>query len=304
VSTLLLKGRRPGNLRRQRWVPATFVLPGVGYLLIFALYPLHQLVLMSLSDVSSANVLGRWPAVGLANFRAEVGAPEFAGALAATTVLVVVVLVVNIAGGTLAALSMRRDSWAVRVALGLMVFVWALPAVVVGNLWRFLLTRDGPVNAVLTGLHLVPAPVPWLVHGHLALVVLSMVSAWTILPFSTLVLRAALVDVPRDQMEAAALDGAGAVGRFWYVILPQLRPTLFLLAILIVVNGFRTFDLVYVMTGGGPGTATSTLPFLAYRQAFQAFQFDVGAATAVVSLGIVAVLAVVYAVASRERASL
>ena len=74
-----------------------------------------------------------------------------------------------------------------------------------------------------------------------------------------------------------------------------------LLAILIVVNGFRTFDLIYVMTGGGPGTATSTLPFLAYRQAFQAFQFDIGAATAVLSLGVVGVLAVGYAVVSRGR---
>jgi multiple sugar transport system permease protein len=301
VSTVPLS---PGRALRRRWIPAIFALPGVGYLVIFALYPLHQLVLMSVSDVSSANLLGAWPAAGLENFRTGIEAPEFAGALAETLVLVVVILVVNITGGTLAALSMRRDSWAVRVALGLMVFVWALPAVVVGNLWRFLLTRDGPVNAVLTALHVVPEPIPWLVQGHLALVVLSMVSAWTVLPFSTLVLRAALVDVPPDQVEAAALDGAGVVGRFWYVVLPQLRPTLFLLAILIVVNGFRTFDLIYVMTGGGPGTATSTLPFLAYRQAFQAFQFDVGAATAVFSLGSVAVLAVMYAVASRGRAPL
>src|SRR2546421_190140 len=110
----------------------------------------------------AVRVRERWPAAGLDNFRADAEGPDLAGSFAHTFVLVAVILVVNIAGGTLAALSMRRDSWAVRATLGLMVFVWALPAVVVGNLWRFLLTRDGPVNAVLTRLHVGAQPGPWL----------------------------------------------------------------------------------------------------------------------------------------------
>jgi multiple sugar transport system permease protein len=276
---------------RQRWLPGVFVLPGAGYLLVFGLYPLYQLVVMSLSDVSSANVLSTWPAAGLGNFRAAVGIPQFGESLVHTLVLVAVILVVGLAGGTVAALSMERDSWAAKVALGFMVFVWAL------------LTRDGPVNAVLIELHIVAEPVPWLVRDELALLSLALVTAWTILPFSTLVLRAALLDVPRDQLEAAALDGAGPFGRFRNVVLPHLRPTVYTLAILIVVNGFRSFDLIYVMTGGGPGTATSTLPFLTYRQAFQVFQFGLGSATAVFSIAIVLVFAVVYGVTSRERAT-
>jgi len=183
-----------------------------------------------------------------------------------------------------------------------MVFVWALPGVVVGNLWRFLLAGDGPVDALLLRLHLVAVPVPWLVDGWLALVSLSLVNAWMVLPFSTLVMRAAVQDVPRDQLEAAALDGAGALRQFRTVTLPYLRPTLAVLAILLVVNGFRSFDLIYVMTSGGPGTATSTLPFLAYRQAVQGFQFSLGAATAVLSLALVLVFALGYSVSSRQRA--
>jgi multiple sugar transport system permease protein len=185
-----------------------------------------------------------------------------------------------------------------------MVLVWALPGVVVGNLWRLLLAHDGPVNAVLEELHVVPGPVPWLVNGDLALVTLSLVSAWMVLPFSTLVLRAAMRDVPRDQLEAAALDGAGAASRFRNVVLPHIRPTVSVLAVLLMVNGFRTFDLTYVMTSGGPGTATATLPFLAYRQAFEGFQYGLGAATAVLSLGIVVVLAVLSRVAAGEEVAM
>jgi multiple sugar transport system permease protein len=290
--------------RRQQRVHDTFVLPGVGYLLVFALYPLYQLIVMSVSDVSSANILTTWPGVGLGNFRATTGVPDFSEALAHTVVLVVIALVVNLVGGTVAALSMRADGWATKVVLSLMVFVWALPGVVVGNLWRFLLTPDGPVNALLVTLHIVAAPIPWLVNGQLALLSLSLVNAWMVLPFSTLVMRAAVLDVPRDQLEAAALDGAGAVGQFRNVIMPHIRPTLSALAILLVVNGFRSFDLIYVMTSGGPGTATSTLPFLAYRQAVQEFQFGLGAATAVFSLALVFVFAVIYGIASRQRAEL
>jgi multiple sugar transport system permease protein len=279
-----------------------FALPGTAYLLIFALYPLYQLIVMSFSEVSSADVLADWPAAGWGNFRATLGTPEFTEALGHTVVLVAVALVVNLAVGTVAALAMRADTWSTRVVLGLMVFVWALPGVVVGNLWRFLLTADGPVDALLLRLHLVGAPVPWLVDGPLALLSLSLVNAWMVLPFSTLVMRAAVQDVPQDQLEAAALDGAGALRQFRTVTLPYLRPTLAVLAILLVVNGFRSFDLIYVMTSGGPGTATSTLPFLAYRQAVQGFQFSLGAATAVLSLALVLVFALVYSVSSRQRA--
>jgi multiple sugar transport system permease protein len=300
-------GPTPPQRRVRRLLPYgvhdSFALPGLGYLLVFAFYPLYQLIVMSFSDVSSANILSGWPAVGLGNYRATLTEPDFSDALTHTVVLVAVALVVDLVGGTVAALSMRADNWATRVTLSLMVFVWALPGVVVGNLWRFLLARGGPVNALLVNLHIAATPVPWLVDGRLALLSLSLVNAWMVLPFSTLVMRAAVLDVPRDQSEAAALDGAGAVGQFWYVTIPHIRPTLSVLAILLVVNGFRSFDLIYVMTSGGPGTATSTLPFLAYRQAVQEFQFGLGAATAVFSLALVLVFAVGYAVTSRQRAT-
>jgi multiple sugar transport system permease protein len=270
-------------------------------LIFFAGYPLYQLVLMSVSRVTSADILSAWPPAGGQNYRSTFGASEFGDALTNTFFIVLILLIVGLVGGTLASLSMRTTTFPVRATLAVMVLVWTLPGVVVGTLWKFLLARDGAINNLLRAVHVISTPVPWLVHGRLALWSIALVSSWFVLPFSTLVLRAALLDVPQDQLEAAAIDGAGPINRFATVILPHIRPTLYVMGALMVVNGFRTFDLIYVMTTGGPGTATVTLPFLAYRQAFQQFQFGLGAATAVFSIGLVMVVAAIYGFGNRQR---
>ncbi len=289
------RGHGSGRASGRGW----FALPGAGYLLLFALYPLYQLVVMSFSDVTSANILGGWTWHGLGNFVATSQDPGFGVAVANTCLLVVSLLVIGLGGGLGAALALQRSSLLTSVTLGFMIFVWALPPVVSGNLWKFLLSADGVVNATLTGLGVVRAPVLWLVDVRLAMASVVLISGWTILPFATLVIRAALLDVSTDQLEAAALDGAGAVRRFWHVVLPHIAPTVWVLAVLLVVSAFRSFDLIYVTTSGGPGTATHTLPFLAYRQAFQTFQFGVGAGTSVLALAIVLGLALLYGWAQR-----
>jgi multiple sugar transport system permease protein len=122
-------------------------------------------------------------------------------------------------------------------------------------------------------------------------------------PFATIVYRAALLDIPQEVLEAAAVDGAVPRQIVQYVVVPMLRPVMIVLGVLTVVYAFRSFDFIYIMTSGGPGTVSTTLPFLAYRLAFQSYQYSLGAATAVVSVVIVLVLAGVYVrqVRSEER---
>jgi multiple sugar transport system permease protein len=290
---------RPRAIRVHNGRPGIFALPGLGYLIFFAAYPLYQLIVMSFSAVDSADVLTKWPGTGLTNYRSTLDDSGFREAAEHTLFVVAVILAVGVLGGTAAAVAMTRDTWGIRATLAVMVFVWALPGVVVGNLWKFLLAQDGALNKLLQDLHLVSAPVPWLVDRHLALFSLALVSGWTVLPFSVIILRRALTEVPADQLEAASLDGAGPLIRFRAITLHYLRPTLWVLAILLVVNGFRTFDVIYVMTSGGPGTSTVTLPFLAYRQAFQGFDYGLGSATAVFSLILVLLLAAAYGIRNR-----
>ncbi|QDZ16097.1 carbohydrate ABC transporter permease [Humibacter ginsenosidimutans] len=294
-------GRQRRASRRTGWRGA-FALPGFVYLLIFALYPMYQLVVMSLSDVTSANILGAWSFNGFSNFASTTSSAAFGVSVANTLILVASLLLIGLIGGTIAALALQRSGWLTNLTLGLMIFVWALPPVVAGNLWKFLLSDTGVVNSALMSTGAIHKPILWLVDSHLALLSIVLISGWLVLPFGALVVRSALLDVPQDLLEAASLDGAGGLSRFWYVTLPHLRPTLWVLAVLLVVNAFRSFDLIYVLTGGGPGNATYTLPFLAYQQAFQTFQYGIGSATSILSLLIVLALALAYGWVQRKDA--
>jgi multiple sugar transport system permease protein len=129
------------------------------------------------------------------------------------------------------------------------------------------------------------------------------VNSWAVIPFNALVFRAALLGVPADVLEAAKIDGARPFHEIWYVLVPSTRPTAIVLLVLTVVYAFRSFDFIYVMTFGGPGTATVTLPFLGYLQAFVRNDYGLGAATSVIAAAVVVALAVLYARSVRREES-
>lgn len=285
-------GRRGQSLFGRRSL--IFLIPGAIYLGVLSIYPLIDLVRMAFSDVTAANILGDRPFSGLENAQTVMADPAFGQVVVQTLVLVAIVLVVGLVGGFASAMALRKRSVLSAVTLGFMVFVWTLPSVVVGNLWKFLLESNGPINTVLLGLSVVDKPVPWLSQNGLALVVLALVNAWMVVPFCALVLRAALLDVPEELLEAAALDGAAGWKATRFIVLPMLRPVITILGVLVTINAFRSFDLIFVMTSGGPGKATTTLPFLGYQQAFTFFQFGQGAFTATLALVIVLFLGAIY----------
>lgn len=294
--------RREG--RSTRWqalaaAPAPYLLPAVAFAAVLSVYPLVQLARMAVSDVGPANLIGDWELVGAANFREVLADPGFWEAARATGVFTIVVLVANLTLGYLAATVLARQSRLGTWVLSLMVFVWALPPLVSGSVWKFILAGDGAVNSLLAMAGL--PTVDWLSSPDVALMSVSFVAAWASVPFAALVIRGGLLGIPREVMEAAALDGAGTVRTAASVILPLLRPTLTVLVILTVLYSFRSFDFVYVMTSGGPGTTTTTLPYLAYQTAFRTYAFGIGSAVAVLSMLVVAVIAVPYVLGVRRE---
>jgi multiple sugar transport system permease protein len=176
--------------------------------------------------------------------------------------------------------------------LALMVFGWALPGLINGTAWRFLLDKRGMVDSLLGLVHI--PPVYWLVDGRLPLISVALVNAWVAVPFATLVYRAALLDVPTDILASADVDGARPWQALRHIVLPLLRPCTLVLAVVSLVYAFKSFDFIYIMTFGGPGTASTTLPFLSYRLAFEIYRYSQGASVALVTLLIVLLLAVVY----------
>lgn len=272
-----------------------YLVPALIYLGLLGVYPLVNLLLMSVSKVDAGNIVqGSWPLVGLGNIAQLIHQSDFQQSLPVTVVYVLVVVGVGMLGGLAAAVVLEQPSYLAGAVLALMVFTWAMPPVVLGSLWKFLLLPHGLVNSVLRGVGIDAQPIYWLVRRVLALLSVALVNSWAVVPFTALVYRAALLDVPPDIIDAARVDGASAWQQFLFIKLPLLLPVTLILAILTVVYGFRSFDFIYVMTYGGPGTATTTLPFLSYRLSFINYNFGLGSAVAILTILVVAGLAYAY----------
>ena len=292
---------RPRGQRRSRSrVSILFLVPALALLGGFALWPLVVLVQMAFSDVGPANIVGQWDWVGGSNFAGVLTDPETWRALGRTVLLCSVLLVSNLVLGFLVASILSATSRVTNLVLSLMVFVWALPPLVSGSVWKFILNDSGAVNAVLQAVGL--PLVNWLSDPDLAMWTVAGVVAWSSLPFSALILRGGLMGISPEVVEAAAIDGAGYWRTQVQVVLPLMRPTMWILAILTVLYAFKSFDFFYVLTQGGPGTATNTLPVLSYYTAFTNFDMSTGATIAVVSMLVVVLFAIPYVRSVRAEA--
>ena len=278
---------------RQEALLSTFLLPAAVLSIALSIAPLAQLVRMAVSDVGPTNLLKSWDFVGTANLEAALSSKVFWEAARATATFTAVLLTVDLVVGFIVArLLAGHGSRLTGALLALMVLVWALPPVVSGSIWKFLLAGDGALNALLGVIGV--EPVGWLSSPDLSLWAVSLVAAWASLPFAVLIIRGGLLSIPSEILEAAELDGVGSWSLSRHILLPLLRPTLAVLTILIILYAFRSFDFVYVMTQGGPGRITNTLPYLAYQTSFKTFSFGSGAAVAVLSMLVVALLAIPY----------
>ena len=187
-----LWGRSSGVRPRAPW---GYLVAALVLLAAISVYPLVELVRLAFSDV------GAWPWVGFANLRTAVHDPELREATASTLKLTAMLLVSDLVIGFVVASVLTSRGRTTNAVLSLMVFVWALPPLVSGSVWKFLLSGDGAVNSLLALVGI--APVDWLASPSLALWSVGAVTSWAALPFATLVLRGGMLAVPREVVEAA-----------------------------------------------------------------------------------------------------
>jgi multiple sugar transport system permease protein len=281
-------GRRFGDRR------LALALPAAALLAALAVWPLVQLTRMSLNDVTAATLNRDWTFVGFGNYASLFADPGFPAVVGNTLIFVLVVTVLGMVGGFAVAVAVSSSTRGGSFLLGMMVFVWALPPVINGSIWKFLLGDHGLLNELLRALGVAPAGVGFLYDPAFALWSVALVNAWAVVPFNALIFRASLLGIDGEVLEAADVDGAGPWQRIRYILAPHVRPAATVLTVLTVVYAFRSFDFIYVMTAGGPGTASTTLPYLAYAQAFIRLDYGQGAATALLALAVVLVFALVY----------
>lgn len=250
-----------------------FALPAVAWLVVFNILPMVNALYLSLTKY---NLLSAPQFIGFANYVRVITDSDFHHALWVTLVYVfgTVVPVWFFSFGVAMLLNrVRRFSGGWRTMLFIPTI---LPLLTVTLVWKLMFNLRGVVNALLTYVGI--GAIPWLTDARYANFALIITSWWHATSYYMILLLAGLQAVPAVYTEAASLDGANAWQRLRHVTLPLMRPTIVLVIVLSIINGFRTFALQHVMTGGGPGTATEIVPLLIYKTAF--IFLDMGGATA------------------------
>jgi ABC-type sugar transport system permease subunit len=268
-----------------------FLIPAFSLIIIFIAYPLLRSLYLSLFEW---NGITHPEFVGLENFKYLLQDASFLNALENTIVLAVTTTAGIVGVGFLLAVAIERRvrGWAV------FKFVYFLPVMlsltVVGMLWGELLDPTyGAVNVFLKFLGMEKPPV-WLGDPNLALYAIIGITIWQYTGFAMIVLLAAMENIPPDIHDAATIDGVGSWGRITHIILPLVKPVLAVLVMLQLIFSMKVFDIVWVMTRGGPGEATSVLGVYLYKNAFVYTHFGYSSAIAVVMTVIIFTLSMVY----------
>lgn len=267
-------------LRRERLLAAAYTVP--TWLLLLALFavPLGVGVYLSFRN----ETLGGFSDstfVGLENYRTEINNATFWNAARVSATMIVLAIVIEMPIGILLAALLHRELKGTRLFRSALLIPMLLTPVAVSLMWRFMFSTElGIINWFLGRLGI--DGINWLGDRRWALVAVVIVDAWQAIPFVMLVVLAGLAGLPKGPIEAAEVDGASPLRVFRYVVLPMLRPVLLICMMIRLIDLFKLFDIIFILTSGGPGTATQNLALLNYRTGFTFLATSRGAAIGVV----------------------
>ena len=274
-------GWRARAMLRLRAMPYLLLAPALLVTLLIVFVPMVQAVWTSFYDL----VLFRPNAsrfVGLDNYLRLLSDPVFWTALWQTALWIGLTVPLQMGLGLVAALLLNQDFAWRGIARALVVIPWALPSVVIALMWRWIYDPStGVANDLLLRLSIIQSAVPWLADPDTALYAVIATLTWQGFPVFAVMILAGLPGIPKSQYEAASIDGASPWRQFRYVTLPGLAPVLATAGLLRVIWVANSMDVIFVMTGGGPGYATYTLPLYAFVKARQNLDFGYGTAIAV-----------------------
>ena len=274
--------------RAERRLGYLLLAPALVGLAALTVYPALSVLWLSLEQRVPIFGIDRF--VGLDNYRFLATDARFWNAARVTLVFTAVSVGLELFFGTVAALALRAQRVAVRLAVSLLLLPWALPSVVTAKIFEWLYhPAAGLVNVALGG-----RDINWLGDPGLALGGLVIADVWRTMPFVTLLCYARLLTIPGELYEAAQVDGAGRLATFGYVTLPMLRQVLLIALLFRTLEALRAVDLMFVLTGGGPAATTETLTVYAYRSLFQILHLGLGSAVGVTVFAAVMLVAWAY----------
>jgi len=273
-------------MRTSRRYTITALTPSVLLFLLVLVFPTVYVFNLALRRHSLTDVVNN-RYIGVQNFVDLAGGERFWSAAWHSLVFSAVSMAVSLPVGIAIALLIQRRLRGTSLLRAVLIVPMVLSPLVVGAVFRFMLDSRGFIDWLLHFVGL--GGTAFLAQPSTALVTVALVDAWQWTPFVAIVVAAAMETLPPSVMEAAKLDGANAWQELWHFVLPQIKPLLVLVALIRFMDSFREFDKPFIMTNGGPGTSSETLPIYLYKFAFQYYDMGYAAAVGLVMLVLISV---------------
>ena len=273
-----------------------FALPAFVYMLIIVGYPIISNIILSVQDVTVKNLArGTKNFVGLDNYIALFGDEVFRLTISNTLKFTVYSLLFQFIIGFALAVFFNKNFSFAKPVRGLLMIPWMIPMTVTALIFKFIFSTDvGIINYLLRSLGIISENIEWLTNPNIAMGCVIFANIWIGIPFNTILLSTGLTTIPQELYESAAMDGANGFQRFIKITLPLLRSTIESVLVLGFIYTFKCYDLVYVMTSGGPVNSTHLMSTYSYKLSFEMFDYSMGSAAANVLLVILMVVGMVY----------
>ena len=274
--------RSPEYIRRLRTTGLLFFAPALVLLAAFLIAPIFVAVFVSFTKYT---ILSPPSFVGLANYARVFTMPSFANSLQVTAIYVFARVAVLIAFALFIGTVINQRISLSGFFTGVYFIPYVLPIAVVSVVWKLLYRPFGLIEQLTLPLGI--GPISWLTTGDYALTAITISTVWSAVGYYAIIVLAGLQTIPKDVLEASVIDGASVFRRFRHVVLPLLKPTLFYMVVVGVINSIRGFPPFLVMTGGGPGEATRVVGLIIYEFGFARLRMGVASAMTVVVLAII-----------------
>ena len=284
-----------------KYIGKIYITPALLIVAVVMLFPLVYNIIQSFFEVTIFT--DGWRFIGFEQYADLLTDGRFLNALRNTFVWTIFSVLFQFVFGFLCALALSQDKIRFRGILrALIMLSWVLPGVIGAMVWRWMYHTDfGILNEVLVAIGIIAEPLPWVGSTQLALPAAIIVNVWKMFPLVLLYIEAALQSVPVELHQAAAVDGAGAWQRFRVVTWPHVRNTCKTIVLLLTIWTLNSFTFIFILTEGGPGTASQVLSLFIHREAFRNFNFGRASAASTVLFLIVGLFSIVYIRSTMKR---
>lgn len=294
TTTTKEKVRRNSNWLIEGFYPYASVLPALLVIVLFTIYPVFYAVRISFYQYILTKPNSH-PFIGLKNFHDVITSYYFKNSLINTSIYTIASVTGVIIFGLIVALLLNTKIRSVNALKIIILLPWAIPAVVAGLMWKWILNSDfGILNGILYSLGAIESYIPFLADPILAKLSLIMAHIWKEGPLAAIFILAGLQLIPDEFYDAAKIDGGSSLLVFRFITLPLLRPILLVVLVYETMTAFLTFDIVYVLTGGGPADSTALISWFAYAEIFKFLNLGAGIALSIIIALITLILIILY----------